>query len=51
MLSLPGRNVPADEPPISRKPSLFYWDSAAGLHFEPQAYVDITAEMEIKLLP
>jgi hypothetical protein len=49
MLSLPGRNVPADEPPISRKPSLFYWDAAAGLHFEPQAYVDITAEMEIKL--
>ena len=49
MLSLPGRNVSADEPPISRKPSLFYWDTAAGLHFEPEAYVDITAEMEIKL--
>ena len=49
MLSLPGRNVPADEPPISRKPSLFYWDTAAALHFEPEAYVDITADMEIKL--
>ena len=22
-------NVPADEPPIDRKPSLFYWDTAA----------------------
>ena len=29
MLSLPGKNVPADEPPIDRKPSLFYWDTAA----------------------
>lgn len=49
MLSLPGKNVPADEPPIERKPSLFYWDTAAGLHFEPEAYVDITGEMATKL--
>ena len=49
MLSLPGKNVPADEPPITKTPSLFYWDTAAGLHFEPEAYVDITDTMEMKL--
>jgi LmbE family N-acetylglucosaminyl deacetylase len=49
MLSLPGKNVPADEPPVSKVPSLFYWDTAAGLHFEPEAYVDITATMDKKL--
>jgi len=49
MLSLPGRNVPADAPPISKTPSLFYWDTGAGLHFEPEAYVDITDTMDEKL--
>ena len=49
MLSLPGKNVPADEPPITKVPSLFYWDTGAGLHFEPEAYVDITDTMEKKL--
>jgi N-acetylglucosamine malate deacetylase 1 len=49
MLSLPGKNVPADEPPITKVPSLFYWDTGAGLHFEPEAYVDVTDTMEKKL--
>jgi LmbE family N-acetylglucosaminyl deacetylase len=49
MLSLPGKNVPADEPPIAKVPSLFYWDTGAGLHFEPEAYVDVTDHMEKKL--
>jgi N-acetylglucosamine malate deacetylase 1 len=49
MLCLPGRNVPADEPPITKVPSLFYWDTGAGLHFEPEAYVDVTDTMEKKL--
>jgi LmbE family N-acetylglucosaminyl deacetylase len=49
MLSLPGKNVPADEPPIEKAPSLFYWDTAAGLHFEPEAYVDITDTYEQKI--
>jgi LmbE family N-acetylglucosaminyl deacetylase len=49
MLSLPGKNVPADEPPIAKTPSLFYWDTGAGLHFEPEAYVDVTDTMEKKL--
>jgi LmbE family N-acetylglucosaminyl deacetylase len=49
MLSLPGKNVPADEPPITKTPSLFYWDTGAGLHFEPEAYVDVSDTMEKKL--
>ncbi len=49
MLSLPGKNVPAGEPPLAKAPSLFYWDTAAGLHFEPEAYVDVSDTMEEKL--
>ena len=49
MLSLPGKNVPAGGTPLQGKPSLFYWDTAAGLDFQPEAYVDISAEMETKL--
>jgi N-acetylglucosamine malate deacetylase 1 len=49
MLSLPGKNVPAKEPPIAKVPSLFYWDTGAGLHFEPEAYVDVTDTMDDKL--
>lgn len=49
MLSLVGKNVPADVPPMKKFPSLFYWDTAAGVNFVPEAYVDITAEYEQKL--
>jgi LmbE family N-acetylglucosaminyl deacetylase len=49
LLSLPGKNVPASEPPLSKAPSLFHWDTAAGLHFEPEVYVDITGTIEEKL--
>lgn len=48
MLSLPGRNIKADVAPIKKVPSLFYWDTAAGLHFEPEVYVDITEVMDRK---
>jgi N-acetylglucosamine malate deacetylase 1 len=49
MLSLPGKNVPADEPPITKVPSLFYWDTGAGIGFDPEAYVDISEFLETKL--
>ncbi|MFZ4615150.1 MAG: PIG-L deacetylase family protein [Rectinemataceae bacterium] len=49
MLSLPGKNVPATEEPMTTAPALFYWDTAAGLHFEPEAYVDVSDTMEDKL--
>jgi N-acetylglucosamine malate deacetylase 1 len=49
MLSLPGKNVPADEPPVQKVPSLFYWDTAAGVGFQPEVYVDVSSTMERKL--
>jgi N-acetylglucosamine malate deacetylase 1 len=49
MLSLPGKNVKADVPPIKKSPSLFYWDTAAGIHFDPEVYVDISDVMDKKL--
>jgi N-acetylglucosamine malate deacetylase 1 len=49
MLSLPGRNVPAKGAAMTTAPSLFYWDTAAGLHFEPEIYVDISDTMDDKL--
>ncbi len=48
LLSLPGKNVKADVAPIKKAPSLFYWDTGAGVGFEPEAYVDITDVMEKK---
>jgi LmbE family N-acetylglucosaminyl deacetylase len=49
LLSLPGKNVPADVPPIQKTPSLFYWDTPAGHHFEPELYIEISDVMEEKL--
>jgi N-acetylglucosamine malate deacetylase 1 len=49
MLSLPGRNIPADEPPVAKKVSLFYWDTSAGIDFQPEAYVDIGEFLPKKL--
>jgi N-acetylglucosamine malate deacetylase 1 len=49
MLSLPGKNIPADEPPVAKKVSLFYWDTAAGINFQPEAYVDISGFLDGKL--
>jgi N-acetylglucosamine malate deacetylase 1 len=48
MLSLMGKLIPADEPPVTKKVSLFYFDNAAGINFLPEAYVDITDTLEIK---
>jgi len=49
MLSLPGKNLPADEPPISKKVSLFYWDIPGAIDFQPEVYVDISYFLEKKL--
>jgi LmbE family N-acetylglucosaminyl deacetylase len=49
LLSLPGKNIPSSEPPLAKPPSLFFWDTAAGLHFEPEAYVDVSETMDEKL--
>ncbi|MHB9070859.1 MAG: PIG-L deacetylase family protein [Sedimentisphaerales bacterium] len=49
MLSLPGRNIPADESPVAKKVSLFYWDIPGGIDFAPEVYVDISEFLEKKL--
>ncbi|NBD22269.1 PIG-L deacetylase family protein [Paenibacillus glycinis] len=48
MLSIPGKLIPADEPPIAKNPSLFYYSSAAGIGFLPEAYVDISDVFPVK---
>ena len=37
MLSLMGKLIPADEPPVTKKVSLFYFDNAAGIDFCPRS--------------
>jgi N-acetylglucosamine malate deacetylase 1 len=49
ILSLPGKLVPADVPPISKAPSVFHWDTGAGIRFSPEVYVDISDVMEKKI--
>lgn len=41
--------VQTEEPPLSRMPSVFFWDIPGGYRFDPEAYVDITNYMEQKL--
>jgi len=49
ILSLPAKLVPADEPPIEKKPSVFFWDISAGINFHPEVYVDISEGMGQKI--
>ena len=49
MLSLVGKNVPSDVTPMNKFPSLFYWDTSAGVNFVPEAYVDISQEYDEKV--
>lgn len=49
ILSLPGKLVRADEPPIEKKPSVFFWDTAAGINFLPEVYVDISEVVDQKV--
>ncbi|QGQ99703.1 hypothetical protein EHS13_35000 [Paenibacillus psychroresistens] len=49
MLSIPGKLIPADEPPIAKNPSLFYYGTAVGIGFTPEVYVDITDVFDQKL--
>jgi N-acetylglucosamine malate deacetylase 1 len=49
MLSLMGKLIPSDEAPVTKKVSLFYFDNAAGINFQPEAYVDITETLPTKL--
>ncbi len=49
ILSLPGKLVPADERPISKAPSVFFWDHSAGIGFTPEVYVDISDVWDDKI--
>jgi LmbE family N-acetylglucosaminyl deacetylase len=49
MQSLTGINVASEHPPVAQKPSLYYWDTPAGHHFQPELYVDISDVMDKKL--
>ncbi len=46
---LGGKNVPSDERPIRKAPSLFFFETGAGVHFLPETYVDISKFMDTKL--
>lgn len=48
ILSLPGKNIQADEPSTKKKPTLFFWDTTAGVDFLPEVYVDISDVMDLK---
>lgn len=49
LLSLRWKNVPDTVYQYTTKnPSVFYWDTNGGVSFNPEAYVDITDDMEIK---
>jgi len=49
ILSMPGKHIPADEPPVAKKVSVFYWDMPGGIDFTPEVYVDITDTLPMKL--
>lgn len=49
LLSVGGKQHPADLSPIKKTPQVFFWDIPGGIGFQPEIYVDITKEMETKL--
>lgn len=48
LLSLQGKNILADEKPMNKLPSVFYFDTGGGVGFNPEVYVNITNEIDIK---
>lgn len=49
VISLPGKNQQASEKPCTKKVSVFTCLPGAGIDFRPEAYVNITDEIEDKL--
>jgi len=50
LLSLQSPNIAADEPPISKLPAVFYFDTGCGVDFCPEFYVDVTEVIDRKKL-
>jgi len=48
LIGLPWDNVPVKNPPIRKMPQLFYMDTAGGIGFLPEVYVDISDVIDIK---
>lgn len=49
LLSVGGKQHPADLPPITKTPQVFFWDIPGGIGFQPEVYVDITEVMDEKI--
>ncbi len=49
ILSVGGKQHPADLPPIAKTPQIFFFDIPGGIGFQPEVYVDTTETMETKL--
>ncbi|MCL4385796.1 MAG: PIG-L family deacetylase [Cyanobacteria bacterium] len=49
ILTLSSINIPSSEIPISKKPSIFFWETVGGINFNPEVYVDITEVMNKKI--
>jgi LmbE family N-acetylglucosaminyl deacetylase len=48
MLSLRAPLIETEHQPLKGVPPVFFWDPPAGTGFLPEAYVDITSELELK---
>ena len=46
---IPIAKIPTEAPPYDRIPAIYYFETANGLGFIPQEYVDITDVMDIKM--
>jgi LmbE family N-acetylglucosaminyl deacetylase len=49
LLSVGGKQHPADLPPIDKTPSVFFWDIPGGIGFQPDVYVDISDVIDEKI--
>ncbi len=49
LLSVGGKQHPADLPPIDKTPHVFFWDIPGGIGFQPDVYVDISDVIDEKI--
>lgn len=49
LISLPFKNIPVSEPPMTEMPQVFFMEPAGGVGFQPEQYIDISAQQERKV--
>ncbi len=49
VLTTGSKLIPSDLKPVDKKPSIFFWDTVAGIDFNPDVYVDISEVMDKKI--